>query len=135
MVDQTLDALTQGHPQAGTVGLLTTDGAIAADVFAPLRSRCTLLTPGNDDQRDIMSAVYGPSGVKTVGANQTAAGLVRRVAQRLIGSGAEVIIAGCTEVPLVLRREELAVPLLDPLEVLAEAIVRAARPDGSFHRD
>jgi len=126
MVDQTAKALNREHPEVDTVGLLATDGTLQADVFAPLRSRYTLLLPEDDNQRQVMSAVYGPSGVKTVGANSTAAQMLRRVAEGLIAHGAEAIIAGCTEIPLVLRREDLAVPLLDTLEVLAQAIIRTA---------
>ena len=38
-------------------------------------------------------------------------------------AGAEVIIGGCTEVPLLLRAEESPVPLTDSAEVLARACV------------
>jgi aspartate racemase len=41
--------------------------------------------------------------------------------------GAEVVIAGCTEVPLVLSGEDLAVPLIDGSAELARACVAACR--------
>jgi len=37
--------------------------------------------------------------------------------------GAEVIILGCTEIPLALKDKACAVPLVDPTEILAEAAV------------
>ena len=41
-------------------------------------------------------------------------------------AGADTIICGCTEVSLVLKEGDLSVPILDPLQVLAEAAVAEA---------
>ena len=41
----------------------------------------------------------------------------------LVAGGAEVIIAGCTEAPLVLRPSDLKVELIDPSELLARRCV------------
>jgi aspartate racemase len=47
-------------------------------------------------------------------------------ARRLEEAGAGAIVAGCTEIPLVLGQGDLRVPLVDVTEVLAVAAVRAA---------
>ena len=54
-----------------------------------------------------------------------AAGAYRGLAQALADAGAKALIAGCTEVPLLLRAEEAAAPLTDSAEVLAQACVEA----------
>ena len=41
------------------------------------------------------------------------------VANHLVEKGAEIIIAGCTEIPLVLKDKDLEVPLVSSTEVLA----------------
>ena len=51
------------------------------------------------------------------------------IAQKLIDKGAEAIIAGCTEIPLILKEENFSVPLIDPTQVLAKAAVKKARDD------
>ena len=48
-------------------------------------------------------------------------------AQSLIERGADIIIAGCTEVPLVLAPNDLSVPLIDSTEILAQQCVAYAR--------
>jgi len=48
-------------------------------------------------------------------------------AARLVAVGADVIIAACTEVPLVLRQADVAVPLIDSTAALARATLAAAR--------
>lgn len=50
-----------------------------------------------------------------------------RLAARLVDQGADAVVAGCTEVPLVLGERDLAVPLVDTLQVLAAACVTACR--------
>ena len=48
-------------------------------------------------------------------------------AARLVGEGADAIIAACTEVPLVLRQSDVAVPLIDATAALVAAVLAAAR--------
>ena len=45
------------------------------------------------------------------------------VAESLVEAGAQAVIAGCTEVPLVLSQDELDVPLIAAGQVLAERCV------------
>jgi aspartate racemase len=52
----------------------------------------------------------------------------RRAVDRLRARGADGIIPGCTEVPLLLGRHANAPDLVNPLQLLAEAAVRYAIP-------
>lgn len=47
-------------------------------------------------------------------------------ARELEREGAEALVLGCTEIPLVLRAEEVGVPLIDATWILAKAAVREA---------
>ena len=47
----------------------------------------------------------------------------------LIGQGAEVIILGCTELSLLPIEGEVVVPVVDPLQILADVVVRNAKVD------
>lgn len=48
------------------------------------------------------------------------------IMQRLMASGAEGIIAGCTEIPLLIKPEEVNFPLFDTLALHAKAAVEFA---------
>lgn len=73
-----------------------------------------------------MRAIYGRKGIKAGategGPRETVVGLARE----LVAAGAQAIVAGCTEIPLVLRQEDIGVPLVDPMEEGARAAVKAA---------
>jgi aspartate racemase len=49
---------------------------------------------------------------------------MRRLAEALNAAGADAVIAGCTEVPLLLGAADVSVPLIDSAEILARACVR-----------
>jgi aspartate racemase len=48
------------------------------------------------------------------------------IARRLIGEGADAVILGCTELPLLLGPEDLPVPVLDTTRLHADAALEAA---------
>ena len=66
--------------------------------------------------------------IQVVKAGQTdpdARAAMAALAAGLVARGAEAVIAGCTEVPLLLSAPDVDVPLADSAEVLARACVRA----------
>jgi aspartate racemase len=53
-------------------------------------------------------------------------GYLQRMIERLKGEGADAVILGCTEFPLVLNDENSALPTLDSTRLLARAALRHA---------
>jgi aspartate racemase len=45
------------------------------------------------------------------------------IAKVLIARGADAVIAGCTEVPLVLKDRDIPVPLIEPMRIAARACI------------
>lgn len=124
MIEETARHLGSLEPRVHTAGLLATTGTIQAKLYRQWLDTAgiDLLTPHPASQDDeVMVAI------RSLKAGANAPDLLRRAAQKLIDRGAQAIIAGCTEVPLGLRAEELTVPLADPSEVLARVVVERAR--------
>jgi aspartate racemase len=61
--------------------------------------------------------------IAAVKANDLAAARapLLRVVDALAARGAEAVVLGCTEIPLALRGERAAVPLVDTIDALARA--------------
>lgn len=76
------------------------------------------------DQAAFMALVYR---IKAGDVGAAARAEMARLAGRLTGAGADAIVAGCTEVALVLEPDDLSVPLIDSLDVLARACVETCR--------
>jgi aspartate racemase len=54
---------------------------------------------------------------------------MRKLAEALVDRGAAAIIAGCTEIPLVLDGSMLGVPLISSTDVLAQKTVQFAQSE------
>ncbi|BAD84693.1 aspartate racemase [Thermococcus kodakarensis KOD1] len=106
------------------VGLLATDGTIKGMVYhrALLKRGIHIAVPNKKDQGLVMKAIY--EGVKA-GNLELGRELLLKVAKKL-ERRSEGIIAGCTEVSVVLKSEDLNVPLIDPMDVIAERAVKLA---------
>jgi aspartate racemase len=126
MFAATVDYIRERHPAIRTVGLLATTGTLRAGRFAAelRRAGIQVLEPEAPDQERIMAAIYAIKGASRPRAEIAAN--VRTVAERLAARGAAGVITGCTELPLVLRPGELALPVFDTLSILARAAVAKA---------
>ena len=125
LVDETAEFLLADRPGIRRIGLLATSGTIQSRLFHDrFETRgLTLLTPEPAVQTDrVMAAIYGVKG----GARDRASALIREAGEHLVARGAEAVIAGCTEIPLILRDGDLAVSVIDPTWILAQAAVRRA---------
>lgn len=127
MMEETATAIEVAHPTVERVGLLATTGTIEAGLYqeAFARHHIDVVVPNDDAQeRCVMRAIHCVKAGKT-GREVTA--LVGEAAAFLIERGAQAVITGCTELPLVFRDGDASVPVVDPTTVLAEAVVRRAR--------
>ena len=122
MIAATADAAAASG--AKRIGVLATPGGegLYTEALAA-RGVDTVLLEGADREA-FMGLVYG---VKRGDVGETARAGMSRLAQALADAGAHGLIAGCTEVPLLLSAEDAAIPLTDSAEVLAQACVEACR--------
>jgi aspartate racemase len=115
-------------PRVKTLALLATDGTVRSGLvhraFAP--AGIAVITPGPRGQRNIMTAIYGRGGIKAGVTEGRPRDLVLAEAKALIRQGAGAVMAGCTEIPLVLQAEDLPVPLIEPLLIGARACILSA---------
>ena len=104
------------------VGILATPGGEALYRKALRDKGLSVMTLDGADRDVFMSLVYG---VKRGDVGDAARGEMRRLAALFADGGAGAVIAGCTEVPLLLSQDDVAAPLVDSAEVLASACVKA----------
>ncbi len=127
MMEETATVIEIMHPEVERVGLLATTGTVAAglyqEVFATHHIE-VIIPPDDLQEAAVMGAIRrvkrGETGVEVTQ-------LVGNAATYLIDHGAEALITGCTELPLVFTSADAPVPVIDPTQVLAEAVVRRAR--------
>lgn len=111
------------YDEENPVGLLATSGTLKAQIFEKVFPSRSVLRPDDEVQKNkVMRAIYSVKGGDiAMGKN-----LIIEAAQILLDRGAKAIIAGCTEIPLILQSEDIPVPLIDPVTVLAEVCLERA---------
>jgi len=128
ILDEILKWTNENFPELKKAGLISSTGTIKSGLFHKSFSRAgvDIITPTYREQNAIMKAIFGKQGIKAGYRSGLAKDIIINTATKLIGRGAEVIIAGCTEIPLVLNQENITVPLIDPMKIIAEKSIREA---------
>ncbi|MFB9759818.1 aspartate/glutamate racemase family protein [Ectobacillus funiculus] len=105
------------------VGLLATDGTIKTQLYqnSCQSYKIDVIEPDKEMQEKVMEGIYAIKG----GNLETGCLYLSTVADKLKESGAEAIIAGCTEVPLVLKSSENTC-IIDPTEIAAKMVIKIA---------
>ncbi|MGI6631957.1 MAG: aspartate/glutamate racemase family protein [Bacillota bacterium] len=105
-------------------GILASSGTLKTKLYEDFLKEAgiSVVLPQGTDQDEVMDAIYSVKG----GDLEKGRVLSLKQGRGLIAAGAEAVIAGCTEIPLVLKDGDLDVPVIDATKVLAEACVRLA---------
>jgi aspartate racemase len=127
VIEETAEHIVTAHPGRRRIGVLATTGTIRAEVFQlEFRRRAleTVLLPDTDHQRLVMGSIYGDRGIKAGCLDDRNREMLLEASRMLVEDGAQAIVAGCTEIPLVLSGEVFGVPVIDTIDVLARGAVR-----------
>jgi len=104
-------------------GLLSTTGTIKTKIYDKYFGD-KLIIPDSDIQENlVMEAIYSNYGIKSGGYVKPKELLIK-TSEILIDRGAKYIVAGCTEVPIVLDDSDINVPLIDPMKILADKALK-----------
>jgi aspartate racemase len=124
MIDQAVRAVSAIDPPVHRVGLLATTGTVRAGLYqdwlAPAGLRTVLPTAA---EQELVAAA-----IRAVKAGDRDRGIADRLAAvgaSLARRNAQVIVAGCTEIPLVAGERCGPLAVIDPTRVLARAVVAA----------
>lgn len=128
LIDETVRQAKREVPGLERAGLIATSGTVRSGIFhrAFARRGVEIVVPVDRDQARIMDAIYAPDGIKAGFRTGRARTSVVRTARALAAQGAQAIIAGCTEIPLVLRAADLSVLWLEPMTIGAAACLKKA---------
>jgi aspartate racemase len=116
----------------GVVGLLGTRFTMEEDFYRERleeRFGLTVLVPDAEERRFINRVIYTELCCGTI--SETSREAFRDIIARLVERGAEGVILGCTEIPLLVSASDAAVPLFDTGELHVRAAVEFALGNGA----
>lgn len=122
------DATAAGILEKGlkTVGLLGTRYTMEQDFLRNRLERhgLQILVPGEEERRIIHEVIYRELGLGIILESSRAA--YQSIIWNLQATGAEGVILGCTEIPLLIRAEDSPIPVFDTTALHAAAAVDRA---------
>jgi aspartate racemase len=126
MIEETALFISENFPRAKKSAVLATTATCRMNLYRRALSlkNISAEAPEEHEQKKVMTAIML---IKEQGGLKRAGIILSAAAGGLIAKGAELIIAGCTEIPLALSPEDISVPLIDPTEVLAKKAVTIAK--------
>ena len=123
-----LDAVGEAILARGmnTVGLLGTRFTMEKPFYREALSRLgiSVEVPDPDDRRYVNDVIYNELIVGDI-RGESRAGYIR-IMRKLAERGAQGIILGCTEIPLLVAEEDARMPLFDTTTIHAEAALDCA---------
>lgn len=120
MIDITCKAISSKGIRK--VGLMATTGTIRTGIYQRYCDKygIEMLAPDETFSRDLMDLIY--NGVKAGRKEYDCTGINEGV-RKMLRDGAELIILGCTELPLAYSMYHLEFPYIDPTYELAKAAI------------
>ncbi len=126
MIEETAAFCDRSYPGLKRFGLLAQSPTLRLGLYAKAFSGFgkQILSPHPEDQERVMRCIYE---IKAGNAGKSIKDELVRISSALKTAGAEAIVLGCTEIPLILKEGDLDLPCIDATQVLAGASVARAR--------
>lgn len=126
MIEETVKETQKKNSSIKKVGLLASIGIYRTKTYHQhfKKFNIEVISPEEKDKEEVMKVIYA---VKAGDLSNGIKWNILKIAQKLIAKGAEALITGCTEVPLILKEGDVSVPIIDPTQVLAKVAVQKAR--------
>lgn len=132
MIEETAIWIRKNHPELKRVGLLATDGTIRAGIYDGIFSEygIDIIKPSIEKQRYIYELIYNMKENKEQKDLDGIYSSMREIEEK----GAEIFIAGCTEVSVALDAFKIKGEFIDPMKVIAEKsiLLAGAKLKGSY---
>ena len=131
MVEVTVEEILKDYPHVQRIGIMSTTGTRKTKIYSDILQRSSLevIQVPEGIQPELHDSIYNKEwGIKAISPiSSNAKSNFERFSDYLIENGAEIIILGCTEIPLALPGKRYGdVPLIDPMVSLARALIRDA---------
>lgn len=124
MIKETVQEVNKKYPDLRKIGLLATTATIETKLYENelLKEGYEVVVCDDQIENDyVMKAIFG---IKAGIDKQINEDLLAVAGQNVIDKGAEVIILGCTEIPMAFNPDRVNVPVINATKILAERAIQ-----------
>ena len=124
IIESTLNKIKSRFKNSKNIGLLATDGTIIGRIYHKVFEveGYKIITPSEEKQNEVMKIIYSIKAGKIEENVQT----FEEIIEHMKFLGSELIVLGCTELPILLKYFKPSIPLVDVTSCLAKEVVNFA---------
>ncbi|HYE82716.1 MAG TPA: amino acid racemase [Clostridia bacterium] len=132
MIEETAKYIRKNYPEAKCAGLLATEGTCKSGIYRRVFEKfgLGLVMPEPEEQQHIMDLIYD---VKKYGEDIDPENTIK-VVSSLRSRGAEVLVLGCTELPIVFSKFDICSSYVDAGDVLAMSAIAYAGKEINYEK-
>lgn len=122
IIDEVIAEVEYTQTKDTKIGVMATQGCLEAELYQQSLNAAGYESVIWDESElaDFMNIMYK---IKSGDTGKDVQQATLASAQILIDKGAGVLIAGCTEIPLVLQQDVLSVPLLSSTDIMVDRVI------------
>lgn len=122
IIDEVVDELNENTNEKLAVGVMAAEGCLNAQLYQnALRDSSYPVKVWNQQHLEqFMELVYR---IKAGDVGKQSSATMEELANVLVEQGAEILLAGCTEIPLVLNPKRFSMPLYCSTDVLVSRVI------------
>lgn len=126
IINEAIKETTRVAPNIKKIGILASSGATRSKIYnnACDKFEVSVLDVPKKLQKQVQKSIYS---FIFEGRNEKNVKMMVNVADYLINQGAEALVMGCTEIPLIIGNMKFNIPLIDPNEIIAKVAVKFAK--------
>jgi len=131
MIEVLAQHISVEYSGAHKIGILATNGTVETDAYRTYIEETgnKVIYPDKAEQALVHSSIYDKAfGIKSVSSPVSAKArrILEESVEHLVRKGADIIVLGCTELPLAIHEHELnGYPIIDTTTILARELIKA----------
>jgi aspartate racemase len=126
IIEETVNHTINLYQDVSCVGIIASSGAIKTklwqNAFNKRKIKSVILS---DEQQEIYfnDVIYGQAGIKAGVITQEQKNKMIKASEILASNGAEVIIGGCSELPIIFSQKDIDLPYINAMDVAINTII------------
>lgn len=122
IINEVINKLDSSWSNYNKIGIMAAEGCLQAKLYqnALTKAGYTPIVWNDEHLQHFMKLIYK---IKAGNKDNSVSNEMRMLANYLIENGAQVLLIGCTEIPLVLKDQVLTVPVLNSTEILVQSVI------------
>lgn len=126
IINETVKELLCSYPNVKKVGVMAANAVVKTKLYNNCCKKFNIevIELNEDEQNKIHNAIFD---FKYNGLTENNLKSACESVEILISKGAEAIIMGCTEIPVILKGKSFSIPLIDPNDIIGKVTVAYAK--------